>query len=255
MSGEVSYQGRDLEAMSFARNYHRWILEIFAPYLGSRLVEVGAGSGSFSEFLLERSFNSLSLIEPSAEMFGLLTKRLENLLTDARVKPFNALFREVADSLRTEQQPDSIIYVNVMEHIADDERELTAIHQTLAPGGRVFIFVPALRWLYGSFDKLIQHHRRYTKSELESKCEAAGFHILKSHYLDAAGVLPWWVRYRLLKSPAMEAGAVELYDRMFVPFIRVMENTFRPPLGKNLILIAEKFSTSEPANTQAYLSA
>lgn len=240
MNEAVAYEGRDLEAMSFARNYHRWILKIFEPYLGKRLVEVGAGSGSFSEFLLERSFDSLSLVEPSGEMYALLSRHLGTLPTDARVKSFNAIFRRVAERLGAEQKPDSIIYINVLEHIADDEGELRAVHSTLVPGGRVFIFVPALRWLYGSFDKLIQHQRRYTKSELEHKCEAAGFRVVKSRYFDFAGILPWWVKYRLLKSETMEPGAVQLYDRLVVPVFEVAEGILAPPVGKNVILIAEK---------------
>ena len=240
MSAAVTYEGRDLEAMSFARNYHRWILEIFEPHLGRRLVEVGAGSGSFSELLVERPFDSLSLVEPSREMYALLTRHVETFREGAKVKPYNAVFRQVADTIREEQGPDSVIYINVLEHIEDDEGELRAVRETLAPGGRAFIFVPALPWLYGSFDRLIQHHRRYTKKELERKCEAAGFRVRLSRYFDIAGVFPWWVKYRLLKSETMEAGAVQLYDRFVVPLSKLAEGVIPPPLGKNIILVAEK---------------
>jgi SAM-dependent methyltransferase len=240
MSAAVTYEGRDLEAMSFARNYHRWILRVFEPHLGKRLVEVGAGAGSFSELLLARPFDSLSLVEPSREMYALLTSNLEALRAGERVKPYNAVFRQVAEAIESEQRPDSVIYINVLEHIADDEGELRAVHSTLAPGGRAFVFVPALRWLYGSFDRLIQHQRRYAKEELERKCEAAGFRVVLSRYFDLAGVLPWWVKYRLLKSETMEAGAVRLYDRLVVPLAEAFEGVVAPPLGKNIILIAEK---------------
>jgi SAM-dependent methyltransferase len=236
----VIYEGRDLEAMAFARNYHRWILKIFEPYLGMRLVEVGAGAGSFSELLLERSFESLALVEPSSNMYPLLKKHIETFQREDRITSFNALFREVAASIKAEQRPDSIIYINVMEHIADDIGELRAIYETLGEGGRVFIFVPALQWLYSAFDELVNHQRRYTKPELEDKCEAAGFRIIKSNYFDIAGIFPWLVKYRLLKSETMEPGAVELYDRLVVPLARIAENLIPPPTGKNVILIAEK---------------
>ncbi|HKP45873.1 MAG TPA: hypothetical protein VJT50_04675, partial [Pyrinomonadaceae bacterium] len=118
--------------------------------------------------------------------------------------------------------------------------ELQHIHQTLGPRGRVFIFVPALQWLLGSFDKQIGHHRRYTKSELEQKCKSAGFQILKSGYFDLPGVVPWWIKYCVLRSTTMEAGAVRIYDRYFVPVIRRAESVARPPLGKNVFVIAEK---------------
>ena len=240
MKEGIVYEGRELEAMSFARKYHRWILEIFEPYFGSRLVEVGAGSGAITDFLLERRLESLSLIEPAHDMYRRLTSHLEALQPSAEVRTFNATFRQVADTIRAEQRPDSIIYINVMEHIADDEAELRAAYETLERGGRLFIFVPALPWLYGSFDRLIRHYRRYTRSEMENKCAAAGFRVVRAHYFDLLGVLPWWVKYCLLKSEAMERGAVEYYDRFFVPVIKGVESVVRPPIGKNLILIAEK---------------
>lgn len=239
MSESITYAGRDLEAMSFAENYHRWILQIFSPYLGTRLVEVGAGTGSFSELLLEQAVDTLALVEPSAEMHALLVRRTNGCSGSTSIKTYNSLFREVAEQLG-QTQPDSIIYVNVMEHILDDEGELAAVRQTLPIGGRLFIFVPALRWLYGSFDALIGHHRRYTKRELESKCLRAGFKPLLSEYFDCAGIVPWWIKYRALKSSSMEPGAVRFYDRFIVPASRAIEGIVRPPLGKNIILVAEK---------------
>lgn len=236
----VIYPGRDLEAMAFADKYHRWILEIFKPYLGARLVEVGAGSGSFSEILLELPLESLSLVEPSNEMYALLEKRVGSLQTSTRISTYNSVFRNVAEEIKSDQQPDSIIYVNVLEHIADDEAELAMINRTLGEGGRAFIFVPALRWLYGKFDESIGHFRRYTKSELEEKCRRAGFKIIVSRYFDAMGVAPWWLKYHLFRSSTMEPRAVHLYDKHIVPVARIVETFVKLPLGKNILLIAEK---------------
>ena len=145
MSERVVYIGRDLEAMSFAENYHRWILQVFEPYLGVRLVEVGAGTGAFSKLILERGAESLALVEPSEEMHRVLSERLSQWWGPTRVKIYNSVFAEVAGQIKETQRPDSIIYVNVMEHIPDDGAELGTVQQTLCEGGRVFIFVPALR--------------------------------------------------------------------------------------------------------------
>ncbi len=234
------YEGRDLEAMSFAENYHRWILRIFAPYLGSRLVEVGAGTGSFSELLLERAIESLTLVEPSGEMFKRLQERIEKRGASAQIETLNAAFADVAAQIESLQQPDSIIYVNVLEHIADDERELKLAYRTLSSGGRIFVFVPALRWLYGSFDKQIGHRRRYTLDELSEKCRRAGFEIVRAHYFDVLGIVPWWIKYCLLKSERMEPAAVKFYDEIVVPFAQKMESALKPGIGKNIVLIGEK---------------
>ena len=234
------YPGRDLEAMAFAEKYHRWILQDFKPYMGARLVEVGAGTGSFSELLRELRPESLTLVEPSAEMHDRLRERVGGASRGVCVTTYNAFFRSVAGEIESTQRPDSIIYVNVLEHIADDEGELREVHRTLGPGGRVFIFVPAFQWLFGKFDERVGHVRRYTRAELERKCVAAGFRVLASRYFDLAGVVPWWLKYRLFKSDSLDARTVGLYDRFAVPLTRAAESLIKPPIGKNIILIAER---------------
>ncbi|MDT5269256.1 MAG: hypothetical protein QOH49_1442 [Acidobacteriota bacterium] len=236
----LAYAGRDLESMSFARNYHRWILDLFAPHLGRRLVEVGAGTGSFSELLLERAPDSLTLVEPS-EMFRHLREHVAGWKTATHVRLYNDTFAGVSARLSSEEtRPDSVIYVNVLEHVEDDEAELRLVREALAPGGRLFLFVPAFGWLYGSFDRQVGHRRRYTRAALARKCERAGLRVVKSVYFDAAGVLPWWVKYRLLRSEKMEPAAVRFYDRFCVPALRRVESIVPPPLGKNVLLVAEK---------------
>lgn len=240
VGGGVVYEGRDLEAMAFAENYHRWILDLFAPHLGTRLVEVGAGTGAFSELILRRGPESLSLVEPSGDMYRILRGRVAGAGAGTRVSTYNSTFARVADEIAGAGRPDSIIYVNVLEHVAEDEAELEAVRRTLSDGGRVFIFVPALRWLYGSFDEQVGHVRRYTRAELEEKCRRAGFRVLTSGYFDFVGILPWWVKYRLLRSRKMEAGAVRFYDKFVVPAVRLAESKVRPPVGKNIFLVGEK---------------
>ena len=240
MAEVAPYAGRDLESMSYALNYRRWILDLFAPHLGRRVVEVGAGTGSFSELLLARGPESLTLVEPSAGMHRLLVEHVGRIPTRARVRIHNDTFARVARRLTEEERPDSVIYVNVLEHVADDEAELRLVSEALAPGGRLFLFVPALRWLYGSFDRQVGHQRRYTRGGLAAKCERAGFRVVRSVYFDAAGVLPWWVKYRVLRSEKMEPAAVRFYDRVCVPFVRRAEALVPPPLGKNVLLVAEK---------------
>lgn len=238
MTKKVEYVGKDLEAMSFAVNYHKWILDEFRPFLGKRLVEVGAGTGSFSELLLEESIESLTVIEPS-EMFDFLKQNVSQS-DQAEVKLYQNIFANVCDQIASEQKPDSILYINVLEHIEDDLFELTKIHRTLADGGKCFIFVPALMSLYGEFDRKIGHFRRYSKTELEEKCKKAGLKIIMSKYFDLSGIIPWWIKYKLLRSDSLESGAVTLYDKIAIPFISRFEKFIPAPIGKNILLVAEK---------------
>ncbi len=239
MSEKVVYVGKDLEAMSFAVNYHKWILDEFRPFFGKKLVEVGAGTGSFSELLLAEKPEQLTIIEPS-EMFEYLEQNVSQIETETNIKLHQSIFAEVCGEIADKNKPDSIIYVNVLEHIEDDAGELKMIYETLETGGKCFIFVPALQSLYGEFDRKIGHFRRYAKKEIEEKCESAGFKILKSKYFDFAGIFPWWIKYKLLKSDSLESGAVTLYDKIAVPVISKFEKILPMPIGKNILLIAEK---------------
>lgn len=236
---KVEYVGKDLEAMDFALNYHLWILDLIKPYLGNHLVEVGAGTGSFSELLLKLNPETLTLIEPS-EMFSKLKNKVNNLKSKTNISCFQNIFTDVADTLKQKQKPDTIVYINVLEHIENDLKELLKVFETLEKKGKICIFVPANQFLYSDFDKYIGHFRRYKKSELEEKCKAAGFEILLSKNFDFIGILPWWMKYRLLKSKSMESNSVQIYDRLVVPFAKTFENIISPPIGKNLLIVAQK---------------
>jgi SAM-dependent methyltransferase len=237
MSKKVVYVGKDLEAMSFAVNYHKWILEEFRPFLGKKLVEVGAGTGSFSEMLVAEKPENLALIEPS-EMFNFLEQNISQIETAATVNYYNAIFSEAADKLIA--KPDTIIYCNVLEHIEDDAAELQKVYETLETGGHCLIFVPAFMSLYGAFDEKVGHFRRYIKNELEEKARIAGFKIVKSKYFDFAGIFPWYIKYKLLKSDSLESGAVTAYDKFAVPVTKQFERFLKFPVGKNILMVLSK---------------
>ena len=237
MSKKHVYVGKDLEAMSFAVNYHKWILEEFRPFLGKKFVEVGAGTGSFSEMLIGEKPENLALVEPS-EMFAFLEQNISQIETSVIVNYYNSIFSETADNLS--EKPDTIIYVNVLEHIEDDAGELQKVYETLETGGHCLIFVPAFMSLYGAFDEKVGHFRRYTKNELEEKARIAGFKIVKSKYFDFVGIFPWYIKYKLLKSDSLESGAVTTYDKFAVPVTKQFERFLKFPVGKNILTVLQK---------------
>jgi SAM-dependent methyltransferase len=240
MQDQWTYPGRELESMAFALNYHRWILDIFRPYVGKRIVEVGAGSGSFSELLLETGPDQLDALEPSANMYPLLAAHLQHLDSGRVSRAHQGTLIGSLDTIRKRGAPDSVVYVNVLEHVQDDRQELAAIHSLLRPQGHALIFVPANRWLMGTMDREFGHFRRYTMKELRSKCEAAGFTIRLASHFDFLGIAPWWLKYCLFKSKKMEPAAVRVYDRCVVPAARFFESLIPPPVGKNIVVVASK---------------
>lgn len=228
----ANYPGKELEAMSFASNYHRWIVDEIAPYLGETVAEVGAGIGSVSELLLRKPIAHLSAFEPSDNMYPHLAKRLRG---EPRATTVHGFFgaRQAGEGFH------SVAYINVLEHIEDDRAELAHALAALRPGGHLIVFVPALAWLYSDFDRRVGHFRRYAKAQLERLVTQAGFDLVRARYFDVAGIAPWYVNFVLLRRP-MGGGSVSLYDRLVVPPMRLIESIVKPPLGKNVLLIAKK---------------
>lgn len=239
MTEPITYIGKDLEAMSFTVNYQNWIIEQFQPFIGKHVVEVGAGTGSISALLLDEKPETLALVEPS-EMFEQLEENISGIETATEVSFHNSLFLAAAAELTKGKRPDTIVYVNVLEHVEDDQKELEMIFDCLETGGHALIFVPALMALYGQFDRNIGHFRRYSKKELEDKCRSAGFEIVKSKYFDFAGIAPWFVKYRIFRSGSLSVGAVRIYDKLVIPVAKRLEALIPVPLGKNVVMVVRK---------------
>jgi SAM-dependent methyltransferase len=226
------YFGKDLEAMSFAANYHQWILEELRPYLGKSVAEIGAGVGSFSRLILSCPVEHLTSYEPSANMFPILN---EFVKSDPRATAINGFFGQSAEA----DCFDSVIYVNVLEHVEDDQGELQKMRKAVRTGGHVLIFVPALSWLYSNLDRQVGHFRRYHRPQLRSLVQAAGLDVMSIRYFDFAGILPWYVNFVLLKND-IGGGSVAAYDKIVVPVAKWLERIISPPIGKNLLVVAKK---------------
>ena len=226
------YFGKDLEAMSFAVNYHKWIMAEFRPYLGISTAEVGAGVGNFSKLILNSNISSLTAFEPSQNMYPFLK---EALAQDKRAKTVNDFFwrKNIGESY------DSILYVNVLEHIENEVDELGNAYEALCRNGHLLIFVPALPWLYSEFDKQVGHYRRYLTKDIITLIEQAGLSIIKVKYFDIVGIIPWYINFVLFKN-SLSGDSVSYYDNFIIPPMRFIEQLMVPPVGKNILLVAKK---------------
>ena len=228
------YSGTELDAMAEARNYCRWILGSFAAHLGNRVVEIGAGAGTFSRLLLGAdSTSELFLFEPGANLFPLLQQQFGD---DPRVHLQTGPF----DPSVLHEAVDSIVLVNVLEHVSDDDALLLQIQQSLRPGGRLLLFVPALEWNYGSLDEAFGHHRRYSKRVLRKKLEGAGFRVEHARYVNFLGIASWFLAGRVFGQKTLKPRQVRWYDRWIIPWSLRLEEIWEPPIGQSLIAVAVK---------------
>ena len=129
--------------------------------------------------------------------------------------------------------------MNVLEHVENDRQELALARDVLTHGGHLCIFVPALPFLFSEYDASVGHYRRYTKRRLAMLMRDAGLEIVKLHYFDIVGILPWLLFMKFLRKP-LTSGSARLYDRLIVPPMRRIESLITPPVGKNLIVVGRK---------------
>jgi SAM-dependent methyltransferase len=231
----ADYHGLDLSAMSHAANYHAWILGEIAPFLGDRIAEVGAGAGTISSLLAGQRPRQLLVVEPSPAMHARL---LENVARTGNVLDVHhGVLADVAE--RYPAHFDSVLYINVLEHITDEAGELESAWRVLRPGGHLCIFAPALPWLYSDFDASVGHKRRYSRPALRGVVERGGFELIRLRYFDLAGVLPWLLFYRFGRR-RLAAADVRAYDRLVVPLMRRVEPFLPNVIGKNLVAIGRK---------------
>lgn len=229
-----TYSGEELDALAGAVNYYRWIVRRFAPYLGPRVVEVGAGIGTFAGHLRAAAPDArLTLVEPAANNVPHLRARFAG---DARARIVHGYLDDAGEP----ESADALVAVNVMEHVRDDGAFLMAAHRLLAPGGHALLFVPALPALYGSLDEAFEHERRYTRAGLCQRLRAAGLRPLRLHYTNLPGVAAWWLSGRVLRRRTVSARDARIYDRWVIPWVAAMERIWTPPLGQSLIAVARK---------------
>jgi SAM-dependent methyltransferase len=230
------YAGHDLEVLAGMTHYYAWIADYFAPFARGATVEYGAGNGNFSAHLRPRAA-SLDLVEPSPRLAPSLRERFRG---DAVVAVHETTI-ETHVAAAPAGAYDTVVLVNMLEHIADDAGALRELFRVLKPGGALLLFVPALPFLFSRLDSFYGHFRRYRRDALARLVADAGFEVGQARYLDMLGVVPWWLLNTLGGAVTFNPALVRLYDRVGVPLTRAIERLFpSPPFGKNVILIARK---------------
>ncbi len=227
----------ELENLANANRFFGWIADELSPHLGHRILEVGAGIGTIAIKMAERKpASQITALEPAGNLFDELQAATTRLRS---VTPLQLTSQDLASTRH--QQFDSIVYVNVLEHIRDDAAEMRTAFELLAPGGSLGVFVPAMSRLYGSLDYKSGHHRRYDKAQLREVISGAGFEIVELRYLEVAGVLPYWLMYRVLNRQSLSAMSSGVFDGVVVPVSKIAQRLVpNPPFGKNLLAIARR---------------
>lgn len=217
------------------RAYFDWIAGLFGQALAGDVLDHGAGTGMLSARLLSRAARVFAL-EPEAELHAGLCQRFAG---SPQVVPVRGTIETYLEQYGTGKL-DAAVSSNVLEHLADDVGCLRLLHDALRPGGALAVFVPARAELFGSLDESVGHLRRYTRTLLHSRLEAAGFFVEWARYGNLAGVLPWLVSGRVLKQRALGSSSLRFYDRWVFPASARIERLLGLPYGLNLAALARR---------------
>lgn len=217
-----------------APNYNRWIYDQIAPYIGQRVLDIGCAIGNITQFYLDR--DRIIGLDVVAESLDVIRRRFADCVNfEAHLVDISSpeLQRFKGEDL------DTVVLLNVLEHIDDDIGALRNIHDVLVPGGRLLMLVPVIKALYGPMDRADDHYRRYSRAELNYKLRAADFEVEHQHYFNMLGIAAWFFTNRVMRRTMAANGEYSLFDKL-VPVLSRLEAIKSPPLGLSLVTICRK---------------
>jgi len=230
------YAADDLETMQEARRYSAHLFNLFRDHVGKRVLEVGSGIGTMSRPLAEAADLVVGL-EPNVNC----VTRLQNAMQGHPRFSLRACHLEECDRAElVGHQFDTVVCVNVLEHIADDAAALRTFKDVLVPRGRVLIFVPAVQAAYGPLDAELGHHRRYSKPTLAKAFADAGLDLLTLRYTNPIGLVGWMYNAHISKSTAHSLTQVRLFETLVAPWALPLERLISPPIGLSLVAVGQR---------------
>lgn len=230
MSNSYIYAGDELFLFSNAMQWKKYFSSKICRYLKGDVLEVGAGIGGVLNILYSSEFSSWTCLEPDAENVKKLGTVVGN---NDRLSNVKILLGTTRDLKRTDLY-DTILYVDVLEHIQNDKDEMFRIQKHLTGGGNLIILAPALNCLYSEFDKSIGHYRRYDKKGLQEILPEK-LHAIEMFYLDSLGVFLSLANKLILKNRLPTPGQIKFWDNLVVPCSIILDKVIRYRIGKTIV--------------------
>ena len=223
--------------------YRAWQLQLVRPWLGRRILEVGAGNGNFASMVLrEHDCDRYTALEPSPHFFdGLQQLARQTPRLEHRQAPITQLAAADRGAF------DTVLSIHVLEHIEDDLGFVQSALDALQPGGHIITLVPALPFLYSKLDKRIGHFRRYTRGMAAALARRTGAELVLNRYDNLPGVLGWfWVckvrgiDYHTSDNKTALLWYFDAFSKYVLPAVSAVEKRVPPPVGLNLSFVLRK---------------
>jgi len=231
----IDYVGSELDLFADAVNWKAYWAKALRPFIGGDGIEVGAGIGTSTPYLLQGAPKSWLCLEPDPA----LAARIDALIANKELPATCRTRIGVVADLPNEPQADTITYIDVLEHIEQDEAEIDQATARLRQGGRIVILAPAFNIVFSPFDKAVGHFRRYTRRD-EARLTRPGLRLEKSFYLDGVGLALSLSNRMVLKSAMPTRQQIGFWDKYVIPVSRITDAVTAPFFGRTLIMVLQK---------------
>ena len=239
------YGSEILARLQRAPNFTRWMADTIRPYVGHRVLEIGAGIGNLTLNLVPRPEYWASDINPH------YLEQLEKLRHDRPYLRVSLTDGNVAETFPRGQQFDTVVCLNVVEHLENDIAALTNIRNSLGPDGRAIILVPHSPRLFGSLDRALGHFRRYTNQQFARAAEEAGFKVEKIFGFNRIGTPAWWLNGRIMRRETFGFWQIKTLN-FITPFVRKTDR-WLPFTPLSIIAVLRVAKTVQEARAEVVL--
>ncbi|HLJ95607.1 MAG TPA: class I SAM-dependent methyltransferase [Gemmataceae bacterium] len=230
-----AYVGGELDLFAAATNWKAYFRSHIQPYLGNDVLEVGAGLGGTTRLLCSSCQHRWVCLEPDQA----LANRLAQSVRDGTLPATCAVMVGTLERIESQAAFDTLLYIDVLEHIENDRGEVARAADCLRPGGHVVVLAPAHGWLYTPFDQAIGHYRRYTKRSLTALTPDS-LELVRLQYLDSVGLLASLGNRLLLKRAMPNAKQIAVWDKVLVRLSRIADPLVAHSMGKSVLGVWQK---------------
>lgn len=234
---EQSYAGQELDIFAKAVNWKKYFSSIITPYIGKKVVEVGAGIGATTAFLCDGTQEEWVCLEPDS----VLRKQVDEKIADGQLPACCHTQEGFISNLEGGKTFDTILYIDVLEHIEEDRKEIEAASARLTIGGTIIVLSPAFRFLYSEFDRSIGHIRRYQRGGLIALTPEI-CQVKKIVSLDSIGLFTSLMNKTLLRQPLPTTDQILFWDNILIPVSRLVDKILDYRVGRSIICIWKRKS-------------
>lgn len=234
---EIDYVGSELDVFSHVKNWKAYWAKMIEPYLGYEVLDVGAGIGATAINLSSRKYKTWVELEPDPK----LAERIKQGQKKGTIPASLEVRVGTAQDLQADEMFDTVLYIDVLEHIEEDRKELENIAKHVKQSGHVIVLSPAHQYLFTEFDRQVGHCRRYNKNQLRA-IKPDNFEIVCLKYLDSVGMIASLGNKLLLKNGHPTLTQVKAWDHLMVPVSKIVDTLTAHSLGKSILSVYKKIN-------------